>query len=115
MIPATVCLLSHDTVRLPEQHRENNLEPNSVAFAGPNVFKVMAIDIGFEVSSSLSPCLLANAASSDFARVNNCSRWDKSDKRPDRPIDNNVMKRSIRGAEEARPGYLKRFNHEATP
>ena len=93
-------------MRLPEQHRENNLEPNSVAFSGPNLAKEIAIDIWFEVSSNLSPCLAANEPSSILARANSCSRCVTRDNNPDRPIDKSVMKRSMRGAEVARPGYL---------
>ena len=103
----------HDTVRLPEQHRENNLDPNSVALSGPNLAKDIAIDTWFEVSSSLSPCLAASAASADLARTNSCSRCVPSDNKPDRPIDKSVMKRSMSGAEDARPGYLIHKNYKS--
>ena len=96
-------------MRLPEQQRENNLEPNSVALLGPNLAKDIDIDIWFEVLSNLSPCLVANAASSVFACANRFSRCVIRDNKPDLPIDNSVMKRSMSGAEDARPGYLQQI------
>ena len=100
-------------MRLPEQHRENNLEPNSVALSGPNLVNDIAIDIWFAVASSLSPYLDANAASSVFARKNSWSRCVKRDNSPDRPIDKSVINKSMSGAEDARPGYLKHATYKS--